>query len=253
MNAVILAAGHGKRMRPFTDQHHKSLLRFGGETLLERHIRLLHAAGVGGVWVVAGHLAAQIEAALQQLPEPAAHIVYNNDFHLGNALSLLKAAEVLAAGPCLVIDADLLYDGRVLHAALASKGAISVLTDPALNDSGEEVKVVLNVGGSVCELAKAVRSGGRIAGESLGIFRFGREAARALASRLPALIAAEPLLEVETAVTGLAADFDIRPVSVAGLPWVEIDFWDDVERARNEIYPRLSDAAAGAQQAPASS
>lgn len=243
MNAIILAAGHGKRLRPFSDQHPKSLLEFDGDTLLARHLRLLDAAGMSEIWVVAGHLASQIEAALAAIPTAApVHLVHNQRYHLGNALSLLHAAEALSGGPSIAMDADLLYDPEIIERLLACEWPDSLLVDPQLSDSGEEVKVALNAEGWVTEVAKKIEGGGRIAGESLGIFRFGESAGRCLAERLPAMIEADPQLETENAVTRLAQDFHIAPVSVAGLPWIEIDFWDDVTRANNEILPRLSGA-----------
>ncbi len=64
LQALILAAGVGRRLNGSTGPLPKALLPFGGRTLLARHILALRACGVQDVTVVAGFEAAQVEAAL---------------------------------------------------------------------------------------------------------------------------------------------------------------------------------------------
>ena len=49
MKALILAAGYGNRMRPLTDQIHKTLLKVGGETIVGRILDGLSGNGVTDV------------------------------------------------------------------------------------------------------------------------------------------------------------------------------------------------------------
>ena len=46
MIAMILAAGRGERLRPVTDKVPKALVEVGGESLLQRHLSAVAAAGV---------------------------------------------------------------------------------------------------------------------------------------------------------------------------------------------------------------
>ena len=55
--AVILAAGRGERLRPFTDRIPKALIDVRGVPLLDYHLNLLHDAGIRHVVVVVGYLA----------------------------------------------------------------------------------------------------------------------------------------------------------------------------------------------------
>ena len=59
---MILAAGHGERMRPLTDDTPKPLLPAGGKPLLQYHLEKLAAAGITDVVINTGRLGGQIEA-----------------------------------------------------------------------------------------------------------------------------------------------------------------------------------------------
>src|SRR5215470_645602 len=64
MKALVLAAGHGERLRPMTDTIPKPLLEIGGRPLIHYPLLLLRHAGVREVAVNVHHLSAKIEAML---------------------------------------------------------------------------------------------------------------------------------------------------------------------------------------------
>ncbi len=59
--AIILAAGHGKRMQPLTQYTPKPLLEAGGKTLIEAHIERLSDAGISDIIINTGRLGRQFE------------------------------------------------------------------------------------------------------------------------------------------------------------------------------------------------
>lgn len=61
MKAIILAAGRGSRLQPITDKIPKPLVRIGGETLVERHLKALATASVTEVVINLSYLGRQIE------------------------------------------------------------------------------------------------------------------------------------------------------------------------------------------------
>ena len=68
MRAIILAAGRGSRLQQTSDQQlPKCLLTFGGRSLLERHLRLLGAAGVQEIVLALGFRHELVEAELTRL------------------------------------------------------------------------------------------------------------------------------------------------------------------------------------------
>ena len=57
MQALILAAGFGRRMRPLTDSCHKTLLPISGSTILDRIIEGLQERAVTAITIVTGYRA----------------------------------------------------------------------------------------------------------------------------------------------------------------------------------------------------
>src|SRR6516164_8726150 len=64
MKALVLAAGHGERLRPLTDTVPKPLLEIGGRPLIHYPLLMLRDAGIREIAINVHHLAGQIEAAL---------------------------------------------------------------------------------------------------------------------------------------------------------------------------------------------
>ena len=124
MRAIILAAGMGLRLvQPEGQQKPKCLLRFGDASLLERHLQLLKAAGVDEIVFVLGFKHEQVEAELDSIDwKPATEVVVNSEFTLGSVLSVHTVAEALTrGGDVLLMDADVLYDERILDALVAAR------------------------------------------------------------------------------------------------------------------------------------
>jgi choline kinase len=240
MNAVILAAGVGKRLRPFTTEHPKCLLTFGGKSLLRRHVEMLDGAGMKNICVVVGHLADQVEAELKQLTcRTPIELVYNAEYRFGSALSLLQAEAALRTA-AIIMDADLLFCRTMVDRLVASLAADCLLVDDRLVDSGEEVKVVSRSDGRVYELGKQVRRDGTVIGESVGIYKFSAETTHDLIEALRRAVRENPHVEYETVIDSLLEHIPIRYVRVGDLPWIEIDFPQDVDRARDEIWPSIA-------------
>ncbi|MCC7029824.1 MAG: NTP transferase domain-containing protein, partial [Chitinophagaceae bacterium] len=65
MKAMILAAGLGTRLKPFTDSHPKALAIVNGKTLLQRNIEYLKKYGITEIIVNVHHFADQIISHLQ--------------------------------------------------------------------------------------------------------------------------------------------------------------------------------------------
>jgi CTP:phosphocholine cytidylyltransferase-like protein len=110
MNAIILAAGMGMRLRPLTDDKPKALVETCGESFFTRQLRLLAAAGVDDITVVTGYKA---EAFAPYLGLPGLHFVYNEHFHdRNNLFSMYLVREAL--GDSLVLEGDVWLGEGVL-------------------------------------------------------------------------------------------------------------------------------------------
>src|SRR3984885_12935343 len=150
MRAIILAAGRGVRLQlPEDSQVPKCLLRFDGLTLLERHLRMLRSAGVDEVVLALGFRHELVESELDRLEwEPRPEIVLNMNFELGSVLTVHTVAEAMTrGGDVLLMDADVLYDERILRALVNGDGPVNrLLIDRDFEAGDEPVKLCVRRG-----------------------------------------------------------------------------------------------------------
>jgi choline kinase len=247
MRAIILAAGRGSRLQQTADrQVPKCLLTFGGRSLLERHLQLLEAAGIEEIVLVLGFRHEIIEAELERLGCRArVEIVLNPRYELGSMLTVHSAAGPLTrGGDVLLMDADVLYDERIMTALASDRRPVNRLLIDRDFEAGEEpVKVCVSAGVPI-ELRKKLEPGLKYdtIGESVGFFRFDEQASRRLAAIVEDHVASSRAhLPHEEAVRDLLRErsqsFEV--CDVTGAPWIEIDFPADVARAMEEVLPQL--------------
>lgn len=113
MKAMILAAGLGTRLKPFTDKHPKALAPVLGKPVLQRNIEWLQQFGIYEVVVNVHHFANQIIDTIEQNNGWGSHIVISNesDEVLETGGGILKARAFLEQDEfALVMNADILTD-----------------------------------------------------------------------------------------------------------------------------------------------
>jgi choline kinase len=247
MRAIILAAGRGMRLQQSEDQQlPKCLLAFEGRTLLERHLRLLRSVGVEEVVLALGYRHDLVEAELDRLRwAPKPQIVLNDRFELGSVLTVHTVAEAMTrGGDVLLMDADVLYHEGIMNALVAGRKPVNrVLIDCDFEAGDEPVKVCVRDGIPV-ELRKQVAAGLQYdtIGESVGFFRFDAAGARRLATLVAGYVdSGRAHMPHEEAVRDLLLERSqiVEIADVTGLPWIEIDFPNDVTRAARDVLPQL--------------
>jgi len=112
MDAMILAAGRGERMRPLSDRTPKPLLMAGGKRLIEHQLLALARAGVKGVVVNCAHLGGQIEEALGGGARYGLRIRYSHEAGgaLGTGGGVARALPLLRGDFFLVVNGDVWCD-----------------------------------------------------------------------------------------------------------------------------------------------
>jgi choline kinase len=253
MRAIILAAGRGVRLQlPEDSQVPKCLLRFDGLTLLERHLRMLKSAGVGEVVLALGFRHELVESELDRLAwEPRPEIVLNMNFELGSVLTVHTVADAMTrGGEILLMDADVLYDERILRALVDGDRPLNrLLIDRDFEAGDEPVKLCVRHGVPI-ELRKQLAAGLEFdtVGESVGFFRFDEAGARRLAVLVAGYVdSGRAHLPHEEAVRDLVQERSqvLEVADVTGSPWIEIDFPGDVVRATREVLPQLQPLSGG--------
>jgi choline kinase len=225
------------------------LLEFGGKSLLRRHLEILRNAGVRELVIVLGYRADTIEREIALCgARDFVRTTVNPDYRNGSIVSLWAARDELRrGGDVLLMDGDVLYDPRIMARLVGTRHANCFLIDRDFEPGDEPVKLCIR-DGRIVDFEKKVEHAYDYAGESVGFFRFGDAACRALADAVEGGVAAGRTTDMyerairEIVLPAPAGRFGFEDIT--GLPWIEIDFAADVERARREILPMIDRRAA---------
>ena len=138
---MILAAGRGERLRPITASVPKALVEVRGESLLERHLHAVKAAGIDTAVINLGWLGEQIVERVGSGTNYGLDVIYSpeGDDILETGGGIHRALPMLGDEPFLVINADI-YTDMPLPAHLpgpADDGHLVLVPRPEYRDSGD--------------------------------------------------------------------------------------------------------------------
>jgi choline kinase len=138
MTDIIMAAGVGKRLGGSFNIIPKCLLEFAGRSLLQRHLQILRHCGITEIVIGVGYQSEQIEAAIAAYRDIGEiETVYNPHYQQGSMVTLWTLRDHITSGDeLLLMDADVLYDQRLLERLLASAHANCFLLDRDLEPGG---------------------------------------------------------------------------------------------------------------------
>lgn len=226
--AIILAAGVGRRFGAALAERPKALLEVAGETLLSRLVRQLRGAGVEEIVVVGGFGIEHLRDALDE----EVTILLNPDYRRGAILSLHTARAFLDR-PVLVMDADVFGPDEMITRLVDSPNGNCFLLDGTASATGEE-QMLHARGARVWDIARNPRGDYDLLGESVGFLKVTAEAAPVLLELLEARVQAG---EIDLEHEEVYPDFLARVVTgferVDDLEWTEVDFPEDLQRARS--------------------
>src|SRR5712691_8885773 len=117
MKGIILAAGKGLRLGGTEGADPKCLVKVGGQTLIERQIRLLTTSGIDDIVVVVGFEADRVR---QACPSDVL-FVENTCFDRTNSLYSLWLARHLLSEGFVVMNSDVFFHYQLLMDLLTSR------------------------------------------------------------------------------------------------------------------------------------
>lgn len=234
VEAIILAAGRGSRLSSITEDIPKCLVEVGNRSLLRHQLDLLASAGIDRVTVVTGYCADKIEAEL----DGRAETVFNPVWSQTNSLFSLWLCRERIHNPFVVMNCDVLAHPDILFRLLDSGGS-AFTYDGTSGDDEEHMKVEIE--GGVLQAMSKTLPAHRSHGENIGMLYFDRPTGQMLFREAEkALEAGGRNMWMAAAVERVAQNACVGAVDVAGLPWAEIDFPEDLECARRVVWPELS-------------
>src|SRR5215208_3567351 len=215
MIGMVLAAGAGRRLRPYTDTLPKALIPVAyGTAILDISLHNLAAVGLTDVVVVVGYAADAVTQRVGQLEDRHGvqlRLVYNDKAEIwNNAYSMWVAREHMAGGALLV-------NGDTVH--------------PPTGE--EEMKVLLDADGNLAKITKLMDPASAH-GEYIGASLIEPSAVPALAAALQVTFERDPNLYYEDGYQTFVdhgGRIGTAPIPV-GTSWVEVDDPRDLARAR---------------------
>lgn len=238
MIGLVLAAGAGRRLRPYTDTLPKALVPVDGDrTVLDMTLANFAAVGLTEAAVVVGYRKEAVyerKAALEAAYGLKLTLIDNDKAEeWNNAYSLWCARDVLKEGVILA-NGDTVHPVSVEQNLLAARGEgrrIILALDTVKKLADEEMKVVVD-GGGVRRITKLMDPA-TASGEYIGVTLIEPEAAEPLADALKATFERDPDLYYEDGYQELVnRGFQIDVESIGDVRWVEIDNHDDLAKGR---------------------
>ncbi|MCX6565822.1 MAG: aminotransferase class I/II-fold pyridoxal phosphate-dependent enzyme [Candidatus Aminicenantes bacterium] len=116
MQAIILAAGMGKRLGELTKNSTKCMVKVDGKRLIEYALEALAAQGIRKAVIVTGHGAEEFPAVLgSSYAGVAVSYVHNADYaKTNNIYSLLLAREAMEADDSILLESDLIFEPAII-------------------------------------------------------------------------------------------------------------------------------------------
>jgi choline kinase len=235
---MVLAAGAGRRLRPYTDTLPKALVPVDGETtILDIALRNFAEVGLDDVVVVVGYAAGAVEerrAQMERRHGVRLTLVHNDKAEIwNNAYSMWVARDHMTDG-VLMVNGDTVHPVSVEQTLLDARGPDLLLAvDTAKRLAEEEMKVQVGPEGELVRITKLMDPATAY-GEYIGATLIEGSAVPRLADALQATFERDPNLYYEDGYQEMV-DRGQR-VSTAVLPadtvWVEVDDQVDLARAR---------------------
>ena len=239
MKAVILAAGVGRRLHALTQHRPKCLIEIGGRSLLYRYFDVLLDLGITRICLVVGYKQELIREAVASYPSFLdVTFLVNAAFERGSIGSLWVARQVFD-DDLVIMDADILFHPTILSRLLTSPSPNALLMDETVTQRTEECMVAVS-DGRVVSLSKRMPARYDLVGEGVGFLRVARAALPGLLRSMEARVSRSELDgEYEDALDDFFRETPVGFEKIGGLPWIEIDFPEDVERAQRDVLPKL--------------
>lgn len=238
MKAIILSAGQGSRLGQLTSDRPKCLIEFGGRTLLDRQLDVLAANGVDEAVVVTGFRDEQVEAAIaKRAGGPLVRTIYNPFYKVADNLGSLFIARDELADDCLVWNGDTLVSDALMARVVANRqSGICVTIDRKPSYDEDDMKVVVDGEGRLHAIGKRLPMH-NVNAESIGLLAFRDGGADCFREAIEDAIRTPEGTTIWylRVIHHIAQKRDVWTLDIRSEEWGEVDFPEDVERARTLV------------------
>lgn len=238
---IILAAGFGSRLMPYTADRPKCMVSLCGKSILQRQIDIFHKHGIEQIAVVAGHQAQAVDH-----PDITEKFI-NEDYNSTNMVaSLMCARDWIESGSDIIVSyGDIVFNQQVIEKLIGSKEGINVVIDQywrkywslRMEDPLSDAETMkFKSSGYIQELGKKPRSYDDVQGQYIGLQLWRTSAIKRILGTYDAMDREKlydgnpfPKMFMTSFIQHLIDEGnDISPVIVKN-GWLEIDTVQDLE------------------------
>lgn len=233
MKVLILSAGQGKRLLPYTAVSPKCTIPVLGRSVIEWQIDALLSLGIDRITVVVGYGADSVEGLLKECyGMNCIKLLYNPEFaETNNLVSCWWAREEMNED-FLLLNGDTLFEESVLRRLLeAPVRPVTVTVDHKKMYDADDMKVTLE-GSRLVDIGKDLEPD-KTNGESIGMILFRGEGPALFRAALENALSDPSARKAFylSVIREMSRSMHVHTCSIAGLKWCEIDYPADLKRA----------------------
>jgi choline kinase len=228
MKAIIMAAGRATRMLPLTKDKPKCILEIKGKKILQHQIDVLKKCGVKNIVVITGHEAEKIEKEYGK----ELNYVFNPFYNVSGMLITLWTARNELDDDILLMYSDILFNEKIIKKILDCEGDIALAVDTSTVDKEAEKVIIEN--GLILEISKTNFDVKQADAEYIGLAKFSKKGAKILIKEMERAVRKNiNTYFIETIKNIINKNIKIMACDITGEKWIDIDFPEDLERAKN--------------------
>ena len=235
MKAIICAAGEGKRLRPYTNDYPKCLLKIGDVTLIEHLLNHLSEVGVYDVTIVLGY---KKETVINRIGNEYKNCnisyVVNEEYTKTDNMYSLWLAMKNVDDDIIFFNGDVLFNVNILKEILKNNKDLIVLS-PEIKEDSMRTKVENNL---IKGLSKRLE--GEVHGDAIGIYKLSKNSVKEYFKIATKLVFGGGIsTSFVTPINFIMDTIDFHPFYVNHSKWMEIDNIEDYKKAKeiiNEIF-----------------
>ena len=247
MNAIIIAAGDGKRISDDVKSTPKALIDVNGQPIINYQIQALREVGINNIVIITGK-------SHEKFGIKNVHYIHDSNSAKHDILGSLMEAKDFLKDDVIILYSDIIFETKIIRQMLDTKGDISIAVDMNWeknyegrtgNPLSEAENVLVNEEKNILSIKKNIKNNEYSLGEFAGIVKFSKPGGNTFVQKYeevfkenkgkfhdaPSILKAyltDMLQEL------IDSGIKIEPVFISG-NWYEIDTLEDLEIARKNI------------------
>lgn len=250
MKSIILAAGKGERLRPFTDDIPKCMVKFNDKPLIQHILEAMLSCDMKDISIVGGYKADVLEKYLNQTFYNKGIKFYQNQrYDTTNMVYTLFSAAEEMIDDLVISYSDIIYNKNVLKQLMECTADIGVVVDKEWLklwqkrmdnplDDAETMKI--NEKGNIIELGKKAQNYSEIQGQYIGLIKFSKKIIQEIKQFYLKLDRTktydgknlENMYMTSFIQLLINAGYEVKAVDISG-GWVEIDTVEDLNNLKD--------------------